>query len=358
MLGFDDHHHVLAVGACLVFASTAIALYARARDLKVRCVDAAQLKEIDHKATAEIVDARKRLCLKPNEKVVIYGLGAGDCELYLNVFDAPIEATALKTLERSIPWCEMAHRGGIVPRLVAIQADPDEKGRIPLYRHPADAQPKTWPFHELVRTLARSAERAVALHGQNSLLRFNHCLLQWYRSGADYISEHSDKTLDVRRDSPIANVSLGATRVLTIRAKRAPGDLKNQPGHCAPRPSQKIVLPHNSMFILGSVTNREFTHKISRDSRRVAEKSVDEIRDAGNRISLTFRDVATFEHNGVIEGQGGPTSPRKPASRGTPEYENEFALMIAAFSAENREREFDWDLHYGRGFALRGFDVI
>lgn len=352
--------HGLAAVAFVCFAAAALALYVRARAPTVRFVAAAQLKKIaGSRASAEIIDARKAVWFKPNEKVIIHGLGAGDCELYLNVLDAPIEATALQTLQGSIPWCEMAHRGGVVPRLVAVQADADETGRIPLYRHPADAQPKTWPFHELVRTLAHCAERAVALRGQYGLLHFNHCLLQWYRSGADYISEHSDKTLDIRRDSPIVNVSLGATRVLTLRAKRARGEPRsNQPGHRPPRASQKIALPHNSMFILGSVTNKEFTHMISRDGRRIAEKSVDEMRDEGNRISLTFRDVATFEHNGVIEGQGGPRSPRPPASPGTPEYEREFALMIAAFSAENRERDFDWDLHYGRGFALRGFDVI
>lgn len=40
----------------------------------------------------------------------------------------------------------------------------------------------------------------------------NHVLIQYYRSGNDYISEHSDKTIDVVRDSKIVNVSLGAER--------------------------------------------------------------------------------------------------------------------------------------------------
>ena len=40
----------------------------------------------------------------------------------------------------------------------------------------------------------------------------NHVLIQYYRSGNDYISEHSDKTIDVVRGSNIVNVSLGAER--------------------------------------------------------------------------------------------------------------------------------------------------
>ena len=40
----------------------------------------------------------------------------------------------------------------------------------------------------------------------------NHVLIQYYRTGNDYISEHSDKTIDVIRGSKIVNVSLGAER--------------------------------------------------------------------------------------------------------------------------------------------------
>lgn len=40
----------------------------------------------------------------------------------------------------------------------------------------------------------------------------NHVLIQYYRTGNDYISEHSDKTIDVVQDSKIVNVSLGAER--------------------------------------------------------------------------------------------------------------------------------------------------
>jgi alkylated DNA repair dioxygenase AlkB len=42
---------------------------------------------------------------------------------------------------------------------------------------------------------------------------FNHVLIQFYRSGLDYIKEHADKSLDVSVDSPIVNFSLGNTNL-------------------------------------------------------------------------------------------------------------------------------------------------
>jgi alkylated DNA repair dioxygenase AlkB len=48
-------------------------------------------------------------------------------------------------------------------------------------------------------------------------------LIQPYRTGAvraDYISEHSDKTIDVVRVSRIVNLSLGARRTMMLRTKK------------------------------------------------------------------------------------------------------------------------------------------
>ncbi|KAJ8612521.1 hypothetical protein CTAYLR_003724 [Chrysophaeum taylorii] len=284
---------------------------------------------------AAVIDARQL----GTKGVVVYGLGAGDSELHLDVLDEP--AAAVTTLQREVEWATMAHRGGVVPRLISVQAD-DATYRVPVYRHPADAQPETRPFHPIVRAAAAAARDALGV-------TFNHCLAQWYRGGADYISEHADKTLDVRRGSPVANLSLGATRVMTLRAKRSDGPRGEA------RVAQKIVLPHNSLFVLGSRTNREFTHAVARDGRRDQEKRPDERRDGGHRISLTFRDVATFHRDGHLEGQGAPDArcPSTTSSRAT-----DLDAMLKAFSAENRQSDFDWDAHYGRGFATLGFDVL
>ncbi len=78
-----------------------------------------------------------------------------------------------------------------------------------------------------------------------------------YRDGNDAISEHSDKTIDVVKDSKIVNVSLGAQRVMVLRPKkstveaaaRIAGKTTPDVGSANYRPSVRIPLPHNSMVI-------------------------------------------------------------------------------------------------------------
>jgi alkylated DNA repair dioxygenase AlkB len=44
--------------------------------------------------------------------------------------------------------------------------------------------------------------------------------VQYYRDGSDYISEHTDKTLDIKFDTSILNFSLGATRKMQLKSKK------------------------------------------------------------------------------------------------------------------------------------------
>ena len=136
----------------------------------------------------------------------------------------------------------------------------------------------------------------------------NHVLIQHYRSGADYISDHSDKTIDVIRNSSIANVSLGAQRIMTLRLKRNKRQ-QQQEGerqattntitaldknptthiHQPPRLTQRIPLPNNSLFIMGLETNKKWLHGISPDKRPLSTLSPLEQIHQGSRISLTFK---------------------------------------------------------------------
>ena len=96
----------------------------------------------------------------------------------------------------------------------------------------------------------------------------NHVLIQCYRTGSDYISEHSDKTLDIVRGTSIVNVSVGAQRQMVLRRKRDPSvrpPPRTSPTSGAPitsrmraeladqegREKAVVPLPHNSMFVLG-----------------------------------------------------------------------------------------------------------
>jgi alkylated DNA repair dioxygenase AlkB len=240
---------------------------------------------------------------------------------------------------------------------------------FPMYRHPADESPSLLPFSPTVALIREHVQRVLA-HP------VNHVLIQHYRSGKDYISEHSDKTIDVVRGSYIVNVSLGAQRVMTLRSKRdaraargavddatvqdiSRSDADTDVGLApTPRTVQRIPLPHNSMFVMGPETNKRWLHGINHDNRPVKTKTDAERYEGGERISLTFRHIGTFLTKGEekIYGQGATAKTReeaRPVVRGTEEGER----LIAAFGKENQESEFDWDGVYGKGFDVLHFSV-
>ncbi|KAF9033408.1 hypothetical protein BDZ89DRAFT_1062880 [Hymenopellis radicata] len=246
-------------------------------------------------------------------------IGEGDTHLVEHLLDDELAGVAFERLKNEVEWATMYHRGGEVPRRVAVQGVVEPDGSIPLYRHPADESPPLRPF---TPTVAAIAARASATLNHP----VNHVLIQHYRSGADYISEHSDKTIDVVRDSSIVNVSLGAQRTMFLRTKRDAG----------PKKVQRVPLPHNSMFVLGLNSNRVW----------------------GDRISLTFRWIGTYLTPDLqrIWGQG--------ATGKTPEDaklvlngEEQAAHLIEAFGRENRDSSFNWDEAYGEGFDVLHFNV-
>jgi 2OG-Fe(II) oxygenase superfamily len=213
-------------------------------------------------------------------------------------------------------------------------------------------------------------------------------LIQLYRTGADYISEHSDKTIDVVRGSRIVNLSLGSRRTMTLRTKKdaaaaaagsetgANGDAHGQPrdgesdsgaAAAVQRTTQRIPLPHNSLFAMGLATNSRWMHSVHTDKRPENTKDPAE---RGPRISLTFRHIGTFltpsppspgpagqdqdQDQQLIFGQGATGKTRaqaRPVVRGGEEAER----LLAAFGAENHESEFDWEKVYGEGFDVLHF---
>ena len=245
------------------------------------------------------------------------------------------------------------------------------------------------PFSPTVAKIREFAQRAVG-H------QLNHVLIQLYRDGTDHISEHSDKTLDIVRDSKIVNVSFGAQRTMTLRAKKSSAEWEAQhlpnndtassssisapsvddkttsPSPNPPSPAetastntvaalparaaQKIHLPHNSMFVLGQRTNAAWLHAIRPDKRPSNIKSSAEVAFEGQRISFTFRHIGTYlvpsDGSHVIYGQGATSKVRetaKPVIRGASE---ECEKMIYAFGTENHLSDFDWDKYYGDGFDV------
>ena len=208
---------------------------------------------------------------------------------------------------------------------------------FPIYRHPSDKSPPLLPFSPTVALIREHVQSVL----QQSV---NHVLIQHYRSGADFISEHSDKTIDIVRGSRIVNVSLGARRHMTLRSKDA------EPEDGGKRQIQRVKLPHNSMFVLGLATNEKWQHSVKHDNRPNNLKNEDELYNNGERISLTFRHIGTFvsQDQKHIWGQGAKGKTREEAQavvNGGLEAEK----LLAAFGTENHCSEFDWGANYGEG---------
>ncbi|OAR02579.1 hypothetical protein LLEC1_00330 [Akanthomyces lecanii] len=273
----------------------------------------------------------------------------GDTDVIEDLLPPELENGIFQTLSKEIQWQRMSHQGGEVPRLVAVQGEVGSDGSFPIYRHPSDESPPLLPFSPTVLAIKAVTEKKLG-HP------LNHVLIQFYRDGKDYISEHSDKTLDIVRGSYIANVSLGAQRTMVLRTKRADKDPSRdeQPSSSAGRRAQRAPLPHNSLCRMGLKTNMKWLHSIRQDRRADREKSPEELAYAGSRISLTFRQIGTFldRDETKIWGQGATAKTLNDARIVINGQTEESIKMLRAFGTENHNSNFDWDAYYGEGFDV------
>src|SRR4029078_7533269 len=95
---------------------------------------------------------------------------------------------------------------------------------------------------------------------------FNSVGLNLYRHGRDSVAPHNDHLNEIRKGFPIALLSLGANRRMTIRAK-AP-----------PRRVMHIDLEAGSLLVMDYATQLHYTHGVPKTNEPV-----------GKRISLAFR---------------------------------------------------------------------
>jgi alkylated DNA repair dioxygenase AlkB len=95
---------------------------------------------------------------------------------------------------------------------------------------------------------------------------FNSVGLNLYRDGRDSVAPHNDHLNEIRKGFPIALLSLGATRRMTIRAK------------AQPRTVFHVDLEPGSLLVMDYATQLHYTHAVPKTADPVAE-----------RISLAFR---------------------------------------------------------------------
>jgi alkylated DNA repair dioxygenase AlkB/glutathione S-transferase len=273
----------------------------------------------------------------------------GDTIIITDLLDADLAKDVFEQVRDEVRWQKMSHQGGDVPRLVAVQGHVADDGSTPIYRHPADESPPLLPFTGTVSRIRAQVEKRLG-HA------VNHVLIQFYRDGTDYISEHSDKTLDIVPGTFIANVSLGAQRTMVFRTKKPlKSDLtSDSTSDPLPRQATRAPLPHNSMCKMGLVTNMRWLHGIRQDKRMRSEKSEEELAYDGGRISLTFRSIGTFLDNDhqKIWGQGAVAKTQEEARTVVNGDTSESERMIRAFGKENHSTEFDWGESYGEGFDV------
>lgn len=296
--------------------------------------------------------------LSPQDKI-----GSGDSKILYDLLEPAAAEVAFQDLFTEVHWQRMYHAAGEVPRLVCCQGDIDDTdGSMPVYRHPSDQSLPLLRWSPVVAKIKQRAEERVE-H------KLNHALIQLYRSGQDHISEHSDKTLDIVHGSKIVNVSLGAQRVMRLRTKRptamhdaasSPGKLKRS-GDAQTRAeddrsrvTQRIPMPHNSMFVMGLETNASWLHGIMPDKRPSAEHLPAESAYGNMRISITFRHIGTFlsADSRLIWGQGAIGKNKAEARPTINGNSKESQRLIDAFAIENQVKAPDWDSIYGTGFDV------
>jgi len=248
--------------------------------------------------------------------------GESDCTLFYNVLPKSISDTVFQKLKDEISWKEMYHNDIPVNRLVSVQAS-TANGLTPLYRFPNDSyfKPENWtPTMNVIKEIVEKRLSHPINHGK----------IQFYENGLSYIGPHSDKTLDIAKGSCIINMSLGGTRTFVLRNKTT-------------FEQQNIKLPHNSILMFGLNTNMKWTHGVPKEPEMHEE-----------RISIVFRDIATFEtSNGDIIGQGS----KKNLDPNINEKEEQLKL-VKSFHRENQQADFDWNAEYGDGFNVYDFSKL
>jgi nicotinamidase-related amidase/glutathione S-transferase/alkylated DNA repair dioxygenase AlkB len=307
----------------------------------------------EHTTTKSTTAKKPKLQSLANMPVLGPGdhIGEGDCRIINEFFPGgledsqPLGDNIFAQLYSEVRWQKMMHQQGEVPRLVCCQGEFGEDGSKPVYRHPADQTLPLLHFSPRVNVVRKQAEKLVG-HP------LNHVLIQLYRGGSDYISEHSDKTLDIVKGSSIANISFGAQRTMRLRTKKSAK--AGEDDESGQRETQRVAMPHNSMFVLGLKTNERWLHGIMADKRMDAERSELEKACSGNRISLTFRHIGTLldARESTMWGQGATAADQREAADVINDDEEESERMIRAFSQENQSSDFDWDKWYGSGFDV------
>jgi alkylated DNA repair dioxygenase AlkB len=128
------------------------------------------------------------------------------------------------------------------------------------------------PIPKCLDDLRRSTEAATGC-------KFNFCLVNYYASGSDSISYHSDDERFLGDLPSIASFSFGARRDFLMKHKPiAPNDNAPPPVEVQPI---KLPLASGDMVLMRGTTQANWLHSIPKRTGKNA--------DDGGRINITFR---------------------------------------------------------------------
>ena len=260
----------------------------------------------------------------------------GDTFIVNDIFPSDIySANTFTNLINECDWKTMEIQSGQLARLVDVQALINEQNNhlIPVYRNPSDKYIEPIKPTFTIKKMFDWLNTQIDLNG----IKFNHVFLKYYKSCADGIGKHSDKTLDLDRHSYIGNLSLGSTRKMTFRSK-SDNSIIN------------ITLKSNSILFIGMETNKKWLHEVKPDLRPTHLKNPDELAFTTQRMSLTFRTVCTYynKNTNKLEGQGTPKIYIEPNDSENLYLDKQ--NLIKAFGQENKQANFNWDEFYSNGF--------
>ena len=103
----------------------------------------------------------------------------------------------------------------------------------------------------------------------NESTRFNSCLLNFYHDGDDGMSWHSDNEKELKKNSVIASVSLGAERKFSFKHKKNKEKID-------------LILGNGSLLVMKEQIQTHWIHQLPK-SKKIKEP----------RINLTFRTICS-----------------------------------------------------------------
>ena len=142
-----------------------------------------------------------------------------------------------------------------LPRISAWYGDSDR----PYTYSGITLQPKPW--NAMLLWIRQQIEQASGAH-------FNSVLLNWYRSGEDHISWHTDAEPELGINPVIASVNFGASRRFLLRRRD---------DH-----QQKIELPlhHGTLLVMSGALQHHWQHSVPKQAKITQ-----------SRINMTFRQI-------------------------------------------------------------------